>query len=139
MNTAHSIASFRSSVMLTSLRSASRSLLSCSRTHSASAVVRQTRYFSQSRRCQATENQNSFLTNYQNTPLFRQLADKPEALKALNDFAKMLQEQGRYPPDFRHIVCLLDAQESTSLALLGLHKLKYSGWLLARNSGRVLR
>lgn len=52
------------------------------------------RNFSRSLPRQAVENEDSFLTNYQNTPLFRKLADKPEALKALNEFAKMLQEQG---------------------------------------------
>jgi hypothetical protein len=78
-----------------SLRFAARPILLGSRIRFSSGVPhQQARWFSQSRPRQASEEPDSFLASYQNTPLFQQLADKPEALRALNDFAKMLQEQG---------------------------------------------
>ncbi|EPQ59370.1 hypothetical protein GLOTRDRAFT_34057 [Gloeophyllum trabeum ATCC 11539] len=54
-------------------------------------------------RIQAAESPDSLIANIKNTSLFKKIADKPEALKALSDFAALLQEQGfdasgRNPP-----------------------------------------
>lgn len=38
---------------------------------------------------------NSFLNQLQSSPMFKQLMDNPEALKALKDFAGLLQSQGK--------------------------------------------
>lgn len=35
-----------------------------------------------------------FAARYQNTALFKKLADKPAALAALNDFAQVLKDEG---------------------------------------------
>jgi len=37
---------------------------------------------------------NTFAARYQNTTLFKKLADKPAALAALNDFAQVLKDEG---------------------------------------------
>lgn len=43
-----------------------------------------------------------FAARYQNTALFKKLADKPAALAALNDFAQVLKDEG----SFRiHLLC----------------------------------
>ena len=52
-------------------------------------------HFSLSPRPQAAESPDSFLATFEHTALFRKLADKPDALSALTDFAKLLQTQGR--------------------------------------------
>ncbi|KZT20751.1 hypothetical protein NEOLEDRAFT_1100174 [Neolentinus lepideus HHB14362 ss-1] len=45
-------------------------------------------------RVQAAESPESMIANIRNTSLFKKIADKPEALAALRDFAALLQEQG---------------------------------------------
>jgi len=45
-------------------------------------------------RPQASENSDAFLAKFKDTSIFQKLADKPDALRALSDFAKMLKEQG---------------------------------------------
>ncbi|EGO01772.1 hypothetical protein SERLA73DRAFT_177267 [Serpula lacrymans var. lacrymans S7.3] len=56
------------------------------------------RSFSCTSRLQAAEPQDdTFLSNFKNTPIFRKLADKPEALIALRDFAAILKERGIDP------------------------------------------
>jgi hypothetical protein len=52
------------------------------------------RHFSLSPRVQAEELSDTFLAKFKNTPSFSKLADKPDALKALLDFAKLLEEHG---------------------------------------------
>lgn len=42
----------------------------------------------------AAENPDAFITAFQNTSLFKKLADKPDALVALEQFAKLLQSSG---------------------------------------------
>jgi hypothetical protein len=43
---------------------------------------------------QAAENPNAFITAFKNTTVFQKLADKPDALRALTQFAKLMQDQG---------------------------------------------
>jgi hypothetical protein len=43
----------------------------------------------------ATENKETFFKAFQNTSLFSKLANHPEAVVALEEFAKMLQDRGR--------------------------------------------
>lgn len=50
------------------------------------------RGFSQTPQRQAAEDPESILAQLQASPLIRKIADKPEALKALNDFAVLLKE-----------------------------------------------
>lgn len=47
---------------------------------------------SQTPQRQAAEDPESILAQLQASPLIRKIADKPEALKALNDFAVLLKE-----------------------------------------------
>ncbi|KAH8118326.1 hypothetical protein DFH11DRAFT_1540527 [Phellopilus nigrolimitatus] len=50
------------------------------------------RDFSQTSRRQAAEDPNSILAQLQASPLIQKIADKPEALKALNNFANVMKE-----------------------------------------------
>lgn len=47
-----------------------------------------------SRPCRAAEDPNGFMSRFEGTKLFTQLADKPEALQAIATFAKLLQDKG---------------------------------------------
>ncbi len=53
---------------------------------------RRTFYFTSHRR--AIENKEAFFRAFQNTTLFQKLAEHPEAVTALEDFAKLLQATG---------------------------------------------
>lgn len=59
------------------------SVLSCRRT------------FISTPRIQAAEDPNAFISSFRNTTLFKRFADKPEALQALEAFAKVLQSKGK--------------------------------------------
>lgn len=50
------------------------------------------RSFSQTSRREATEDPDSIIAQLQSSPIMRKIADKPEALKALNDFAVFEEE-----------------------------------------------
>lgn len=50
------------------------------------------RNFSQSSVRQASEDRDSVLSQLQASPIMKQIADKPEVLKALHDFALVLKE-----------------------------------------------
>lgn len=52
------------------------------------------RQFSVSPRPQAAENEDSFIAKFKHTAVFQQLADKPEALLAIQKFAELLQKSG---------------------------------------------
>ncbi|KAG1753841.1 uncharacterized protein EDB91DRAFT_419925 [Suillus paluster] len=58
------------------------------------ALLRCRRTFSFSSRLQASENEDAFLAQFKNTSIFGKLADKPEALMALRDFAELMRAQG---------------------------------------------
>ena len=53
------------------------------------------RSFSQSSSRKASEDPASLFSHLQASPLVRQLANKPEALQAVNDFGNLLKESGR--------------------------------------------
>ncbi|KAG2348682.1 hypothetical protein BDR05DRAFT_839516, partial [Suillus weaverae] len=53
------------------------------------------RTFSYTPRLQASENEDAFLSQFKNTSIFGKLADKPEALMALRDFAELMKAQGQ--------------------------------------------
>ncbi|KAH7887902.1 hypothetical protein F5I97DRAFT_917852 [Phlebopus sp. FC_14] len=61
---------------------------------SSSVSSRCWRAFSVTPRLHATEQDDTFLNNFQKTSLFQKLADKPEALLALRDFATLLKNKG---------------------------------------------
>ncbi|KAF9230512.1 hypothetical protein BU15DRAFT_57159 [Melanogaster broomeanus] len=56
--------------------------------------LRRQRPFSFTPRVQATEQNNTFLNNLKHTSIFQKIADKPEALMALRDFAALMKEKG---------------------------------------------
>ncbi|KAG0705469.1 hypothetical protein DFH29DRAFT_906631 [Suillus ampliporus] len=58
------------------------------------ALLRCRRTFSFTTRLQASENEDAFLSQFKNTSIFGKLADKPEALMALRDFAELMRAQG---------------------------------------------
>ncbi|KAG1820383.1 uncharacterized protein BJ212DRAFT_1339769 [Suillus subaureus] len=58
------------------------------------ALPRCRRTFSYTPRLQASENEDAFLSQFKNTSIFGKLADKPEALMALRDFAELMKAQG---------------------------------------------
>ncbi|KAG2146630.1 hypothetical protein DEU56DRAFT_785542 [Suillus clintonianus] len=58
------------------------------------ALLRCRRTFSFTSRLQASENEDAFLSQFKNTSIFGKLADKPEALMALRDFAELMRAQG---------------------------------------------
>lgn len=66
--------------------------LTAYRIHHAPIVIAH-RSISLSRPHRASE-ESSFITGFKNSPLFAQLADKPEALQVLRDFAELLGKQG---------------------------------------------
>ncbi|KAL5527604.1 hypothetical protein ACEPAG_6405 [Sanghuangporus baumii] len=53
---------------------------------------RHDRSFSQTSRREAAEDPDSIIAQLQSSPLIRQIADKPDALKALHDFANIIKE-----------------------------------------------
>jgi hypothetical protein len=55
------------------------------------------RTFSFTSRLQASEDEDAFLSQFKNTSVFSKLADKPEALMALRDFAELMRAQGQRP------------------------------------------
>ena len=61
-----------------------------------STVTSARRHFSGTRAARASEDEDSFIHRLQqgNMSLFRQLADKPEALQAIGEMAKLLQSKG---------------------------------------------
>jgi len=76
------------------LRSASRPLLRTVAHRKPTSLLLQHRNFTQTRAWRASEDVSTFSTRYQNTALFKKLADKPAALAALNDFAQILKDEG---------------------------------------------
>ncbi|OAX42880.1 hypothetical protein K503DRAFT_262257 [Rhizopogon vinicolor AM-OR11-026] len=58
------------------------------------ALFRCRRTFSFTSRLQASEDEDAFLSQFKNTSIFGKLADKPEALMALRDFAELMRAQG---------------------------------------------
>ncbi|OJA20878.1 hypothetical protein AZE42_00864 [Rhizopogon vesiculosus] len=58
------------------------------------ALLRCRRTFSFTTRLQASEDEDAFLSQFKNTSIFGKLADKPEALMALRDFAELMRAQG---------------------------------------------
>lgn len=54
---------------------------------------RRTFHFTSHRR--AVEDRDAFFRAFQNTTIFQKLAGHPEAVTALEDFAKLLQDKGR--------------------------------------------
>jgi hypothetical protein len=75
-------------------RSASRPLLRNVTHGKPTSLLSQHRNFTQTRAWRASEDVNTFAAHYQNTALFKKLADKPAALAALNDFTQMLRDEG---------------------------------------------
>jgi hypothetical protein len=59
------------------------------------ALLRCRRTFSFTPRLQASEDEDAFLSQLKNTSVFEKLADKPEALMALRDFAELMRAQGQ--------------------------------------------
>ncbi|KAJ8595359.1 hypothetical protein M405DRAFT_857436 [Rhizopogon salebrosus TDB-379] len=57
-------------------------------------LLRCRRTFSSTSRLQASEDEDAFLSQFKNTSVFTKLADKPEALMALRDFAELMRAQG---------------------------------------------
>ncbi|KAH7106991.1 hypothetical protein BKA62DRAFT_685709 [Auriculariales sp. MPI-PUGE-AT-0066] len=58
------------------------------------AVPMARRHLSSTRPARASEDENSFISQLHKLPFFRQIADKPEALKAIADMAAVLQAKG---------------------------------------------
>ncbi|KAH7930257.1 hypothetical protein BV22DRAFT_1101858 [Leucogyrophana mollusca] len=58
------------------------------------AYLRCRRTFSFTPQLRAAENDDAFMTQFKNTSIFRKLADKPEALMALRDFANLMRDKG---------------------------------------------
>jgi len=77
-----------------SFRSASRPLLRNVAQRRPTCLLSQHRNFTQTRARRASEDVNTSAAHYQNTALFKRLADKPAALAALNDFAQVLKDEG---------------------------------------------
>ena len=59
------------------------------------ALLRCRRSFSFTPRLQASEDEDAFLSQFKNTSVFVKLADKPDALMALRDFAELMKAQGQ--------------------------------------------
>ena len=76
------------------LRSVSRPLLLNVARRNPTGLLLQHRNFTQTRAWRASEDVDTFPARYQNTALFKKLADKPAALAALNDFAQVLKDEG---------------------------------------------
>lgn len=73
------------------------------------------RDFSQSAPREASENPDSIISQLQASPIMRKLADKPEALRALHDFAQLLRDSGLSAEQFRrtpYISCVLGLSSS---------------------------
>jgi len=81
-------------MLFQSFRSALRSLPRDATCRNRTLLLSQHRNFSQTRARRATEDIDTFPARYQNTALFKKLADKPEALAALNAFAQILKDEG---------------------------------------------
>jgi hypothetical protein len=75
----------------------SRSLLSRAvPLHSARSALPSRRGLHASRPWRAAEDTSGFMSKLENTKLFRQLADKPEALNAIAAFGEMLHNKGAF-------------------------------------------
>ena len=83
-------------MLLPSLRAASRPLIRNVGHRRSTTLLSQHRNFSQTRIWRASEDISAFAARYQNTALFKKLADKPAALAALNDFAQVLKDEGSF-------------------------------------------
>lgn len=81
-------------MLFQSFRSASRPLLRNIAHRKPVTLLSQHRNFTRTGARKASEDVNTFPAHYQNTALFKKLADKPEALAALNDFAQVLKDEG---------------------------------------------
>lgn len=52
------------------------------------------RTFATTPRAQASETEDAFLSKLKTTTMFQKIADKPEALAAISNFAQLLQKNG---------------------------------------------
>ena len=77
-----------------SFRALSRPLLQNAVHRKPASLLSQHRNFTQTSAWRASEDLDTFAARYQNTALFKKLADKPAALAALNDFAQVLKDEG---------------------------------------------
>ena len=84
-------------MLFPSFRNASRPFLRNTAHGKLRTLPLQRRNFTQTRAWKASEDVNTFPARYQNTALFKKLADKPAALTALNDFAQVLKDEGGSP------------------------------------------
>jgi hypothetical protein len=71
-------------------------------------------------RLQATEQDNTFLNNFKDTSVFRQIADNPEALMALRDFAALMKEKGSSSNEAWSVLTLVSGVLNESKFLAGI-------------------
>lgn len=81
-------------MLIPSFRNASRPFLRNVAHKKSQSLLSQCRNFTQTRAWKASEDVDTFAARYQNTALFKKLADKPAALAALNNFAQVLKDEG---------------------------------------------
>ncbi|KAG1715942.1 hypothetical protein ID866_1231 [Astraeus odoratus] len=93
--------------------------------------LRGRRAFSSTPRVRAIEQDNTFLHDFQNTSVFRKIADKPEALSALRDFAALLKEKGidatLGPPSTTQMLRLAASSDFRKAAQRVVDELKNAG------------
>ncbi|EJD53766.1 hypothetical protein AURDEDRAFT_180184 [Auricularia subglabra TFB-10046 SS5] len=80
--------------MSTGLRILSRTLRSALAPRRLPTIQAGRRHISFTRPARAAEDPGSFIANFKHSPLFRQLADKPEALRALQELAELIKSKG---------------------------------------------
>ncbi|KIJ70264.1 hypothetical protein HYDPIDRAFT_77322 [Hydnomerulius pinastri MD-312] len=80
---------------------------------------------------QASEQDDAFLNNFKNTSIFRKIADKPEALMALRDFATLMKEKGidasSGPPSTTQMIRLAASSDFRAAAQRVVEELKNAG------------
>ncbi|KAH7904455.1 hypothetical protein BJ138DRAFT_1119399 [Hygrophoropsis aurantiaca] len=97
------------------------------------AYLRCRRTFSFTPHLRAAENDDTFLTQLKNSSLFQKLADKPEALIALRDFANFMRDQGKCidttsgPPSTMQMMRLAANSEFRQAAQKVVEELKNAG------------
>ncbi|KAF9224285.1 hypothetical protein BS17DRAFT_779589 [Gyrodon lividus] len=89
------------------------------------------RTFSFTPRVRATEQDNTFLNNFKDTSVFRKVADNPEALMALRDFAALMKEKGidasSGPPSTMQMLRLAGSSDFREAAQRVVDELKNAG------------
>ncbi|KIK95134.1 hypothetical protein PAXRUDRAFT_827320 [Paxillus rubicundulus Ve08.2h10] len=89
------------------------------------------RPFSFTPRVQATEQDNTFLNNFKDTSVFRQIANNPEALMALRDFSALMKEKGidasSGPPSTMQMLRLAGSSDFRKAAQKVVDELKNAG------------